>query len=100
MLQHSFDTASGKGAIHMVPVWAGASGLVLGQVKGDDKSSEITALPLLLKMLDLGGSVVTVDAMGCQKAVAAQVREPKADCVLALKQNHPRLHDEVQRLFA
>ena len=76
MLRHSFDTASGKAAIYMVSAWAGASGLVLGQVKVDDKSNEITALPLLLKMLDLSGAVVTVDAMGCQKAIAAQVREP------------------------
>jgi len=100
MLRHSFDAASGKGAIYMVSAWAGASGLVLGQIKVDDKSNEITALPLLLKMLDLSGSIVTVDAMGCQKAIAAQVQEQGGDYVLALKDNHPRLHDEVQRLFA
>lgn len=100
MLRHSFDTASGRGAIYMVSAWAGASGLVLGQVKVDDKSNEITALPLLLKMLDLCGSIVTVDAMGCQKTIAAQVREQEGDYVLALKDNHPRLHDEVRRLFA
>jgi predicted transposase YbfD/YdcC len=59
MLRHSFDTASGKGAIHMVSAWAGSSGLVLGQVKVDAKSNEITALPILLAMLDLSVSVVT-----------------------------------------
>lgn len=100
MLRHSFDTASGKAAIYMVSAWAGASGLVLGQVKVEGKSNEITALPLLLTMLDLSGAVVTVDAMGCQKAIAAQVQKQGGDYVLALKDNHPRLHDEVRRLFA
>lgn len=99
-LRHSFDTASGKGAIHMVSAWAGSSGLVLGQVKVDAKSNEITALPLLLALLDLSGSVVTVDAMGCQKAIARQITEQEGDYVLALKDNHPLLHDEVRRLFA
>ncbi len=84
----------------MVSAWAGSSGLVLGQVKVEDKSNAITALPVLLKMLDLSGAIVTVDAMGCQKAIAAQVTEQEGDYVLALKDNHPRLHDEVQRLFA
>ncbi len=100
MLRHSFDTASGKAAIYMVSAWAGSSGLVLGQVKVEDKSNEITALPVLLKMLDLSGCIVTTDAMGCQKAIAAQVTEQEGDYVLALKDNHPRLHEEVQRLFA
>ena len=99
-LRHSFDTASGKGAIHMVSAWASSSRLVLGQVKVDAKSNEITALPLLLEMLDLSGSIVTADAMGCQKAVAAQITQQGGDYVLALKDNHPRLHDEVRRLFA
>ncbi len=98
-LRHSFDTASGKGAIHMVSAWASDSRLVLGQVKVDAKSNEITALPLLLKMLDISGSIVTADAMGCQKAIAQQIREQEGDYVLALKDNHPRLHDEVRRLF-
>ncbi len=99
-LRHSFDTASGKGAIHMVSAWASDSRLVLGQVKVDAKSNEITALPVLLKMLDISGSVVTADAMGCQKAIAQQITEQGGDYVLALKDNHPRLHDEVRRLFA
>ena len=100
MLRHSFDTASGKGAIHLVSAWAGASGLVLGQVKVDAKSNEITALPRLLQLLDLSGSVVTVDAMGCQRAIAQQITAQKGEYVLALKDNHPLLHDEVRRLFA
>jgi len=99
-LRHSFDTASGKGAIHMVSAWASDSGLVLGQVKVDAKSNEITALPKLLAMLDLAGCVITADAMGCQKAVAQQVVKQGGDYVLALKDNHPLLHDEVRRLFA
>ena len=84
----------------MVSAWAGTSGLVLGQVKVDAKSNEITALPRLLQLLDLSGSVVTVDAMGCQKAIAPQITEQDGEYVLALKDNHARLHDEVRRLFA
>ena len=99
-LRHSFDTASGKGAIHMVSAWAGSSGLVLGQVKVEAKSNEITALPKLLALLDLAGCVVTTDAMGCQKAIARQITEQGGEYVLALKDNHPLLHDEVRRLFA
>jgi predicted transposase YbfD/YdcC len=99
-LRHSFDAASGKGAIHMVSAWASESRLVLGQVKVDAKSNEITALPLLLAKLDLSGAIVTTDAMGCQKAIAAQITGQGGDYVLALKDNHPRLHDEVRRLFA
>ena len=100
MLRHSFDAASGKGAIHMVSAWASGSGLVLGQVKVDDKSNEITALPRLLDMLEISGCIVTADAMGCQKSIVAQVQEQGGDYVLALKDNHARLHKEVQRLFA
>lgn len=96
-LRHSFDTASGKGAIHMVSAWAGSNGLVLGQVKVEAKSNEITALPLLLELLllellDLSGSVVTADAMGCQKTIAKQITEQGGNYVLALKDNHPLLH--------
>ncbi len=83
----------------MVSAWASESRLVLGQVKVDAKSNEITALPVLLKMLDISGSVVTADARGCQKAIAQQITEQGGDYVLALKDNHPRLHDEVRRLF-
>lgn len=105
MLRHSFDAASGRGAIHMVSAWAGRSGagrsgLVLGQVKVEAKSNEITALPVLLEMLDLTGAIITADAMGCQKAIARQITARGGDYVLALKDNHPLLHDEVRRLFA
>jgi len=90
----------GNPPIHMVSAWASESRLVLGQVKVDAKGNEITALPLLLETLGLSGSIVTADAMGCQKAIAKQITEQGGDYVLALKDNHPRLHDEVRRLFA
>jgi hypothetical protein len=66
-LRHSFDQATATAAMHMVSAWASATRLVLGQLKVDEKSNEITALPELLRLLDLQGAVVTIDAMGCQK---------------------------------
>ena len=98
-LRHSFDTASGKGAIHMVSAWAASRRLVLGQVKVDDKSNEITALAALLSLLCITGCVVTIDAIGCQKQIAQHIIAQEGDYVLALKDNHPKLHDEVRRLF-
>jgi predicted transposase YbfD/YdcC len=94
-LRHSFDRAAAKAAIHMVSAWANSNRLVLGQVKVDDKSNEITAIPQLLKMLDLTGATVTIDAMGCQKEIAKVISEQGADYVLALKKNHSTLYDEV-----
>ncbi len=98
-LRHSFDTATGQAAIHMVNAWATQSGLALGQVKVDGKSNEITALPGLIKLLELAGCVVTADAMGCQKKVARQIIEQKGDYVLALKGNQESLHDDVRKCF-
>ncbi len=80
-LRHSFDRAASKTAIHMVSAWANANRLVLGQVKVDDKSNEITAIPKLMKMLDLKGSTVTIDAMGCQKEIAKVITDQEADYV-------------------
>jgi len=97
-LRHSFDRAAAKAAIHMVSAWASSNRLVLGQVKVDAKSDEITAIPKLLKMLDLTGATVTIDAMGCQKEIAQVITEQGADYVLALKKNHSTLYDDV-RLF-
>ena len=94
-LRHSFDRASSKAAIHMVSAWANRNRLVLAQVKVDDKSNEITAIPKLLKMLDLPGATVTIDAMGCQKEIAQVITEQGADYVLALKKNHSTLYDDV-----
>ena len=98
-LRHSFDRASSKTAIHMVSAWANANRLVLGQVKVDDKSNEITAIPKLIKMLDLAGATVTIDAMGCQKEIAKVITDQEADYVLALKENHPTLYDDVTLFF-
>ncbi len=97
-LRHSFDRAASKAAIHMVSAWASANRLVWGQVKVDDKSNDITAIPKLLKMLDLSGATVTIDAMGCQKEIAKVITEQGADYVLALKKNHSTLYEDV-RLF-
>src|SRR4051794_17464731 len=99
-LRGSHDRAAGKGALHLVSAWATASGLVLGQVATDAKSNEITAIPTLLRLLALEGATVTIDAMGCQTAIAAQIVEQGADYVLALKDNHRKLHDRVRRIFA
>jgi predicted transposase YbfD/YdcC len=98
-LRRSCDQAASKGAIHMVSAWANANRLVLGQRKVEDKSHEITAIPPLLRMLELEGAIVTIDAMGCQKEIAKTITEQGADYVLALKDNHPTLHSEVQLLF-
>lgn len=97
-VRKSFDTANGKSAIHMVSAWATNARLVLGQVKVDNKSNEITAIPELLDLLDISGCLVTIDAMGCQKAIAAKIREKGGDYVLALKDNQPNLNEDV-RLF-
>ena len=94
-LRHSFDRAASKAAIHMVSAWANRNRLVLGQVKVEDKSNEITAIPQLLKMLDVTGATVTIDAMGCQKAIAQVITEQGADYVLALKKNHSTLYEDV-----
>ena len=98
-LRHSFDRAASNTAIHMVSAWANANRLVLGQVKVDDKSNEITAIPKLIKMLDLAGATVTIDAMGCQKEIAKVITDQEADYVLALKENHPTLYDDVTLFF-
>ncbi len=95
----SRDTASGAGPIQMVSAWAQANQLVLGQVKVDNKSNEITAIPALLKLLDLSGCVVTIDAMGCQTEIAQTIVDADADYVLALKGNHLTIHQDVITTF-
>jgi predicted transposase YbfD/YdcC len=94
-LRHSFDQATSTAAIHMVSAWASANRLVLGQLKVDEKSNEITAIPKLLHLLDIKGAVVTIDAMGCQREIAKTITEREADYVLALKDNHPTLSEAV-----
>jgi predicted transposase YbfD/YdcC len=98
-LRRSHDKTLGKGAIVMVSAWASANRLVLGQVKVDAKSNEIKAVPELLRALDISGCIITTDAMGCQKEIASLVIEGDGDYVLALKDNHPVLSEDVQLLF-
>ena len=98
-LRHSFDRASKKSAIHMVSAWAASSGLVFGQVKVDDKSNEITAIPKLLDVVDVKGNIVTIDAMGCQKEIAEKIVEKEGDFVLSLKGNQGNLHEGVKLIF-
>jgi predicted transposase YbfD/YdcC len=93
--RRSHNRKKGLGALHSVSVWASEFGLSLGQVACDDKSNEITAIPELLKLVDIQGAIITIDAMGTQKAIAAQIVEQKADYVLALKGNQETLHDAV-----
>jgi len=94
-LRRSFDRAKGKSALHLVHAWASANHLLLGQVAVDEKSNEITAIPKLLKMLEITGAIVTIDAMGCQKEVARTIRGRQADYLLALKGNHEHLFEQV-----
>jgi predicted transposase YbfD/YdcC len=98
-LRHSFDQATATAAIHMVSAWASANRLVLGQLKVEEKSNEITAMPTLLRLLDITGAVVTMDAMGCQKEIAKTMTEQGADYVWALKDNHPTLSEAVTLLL-
>lgn len=98
-LRRSFDAASSKAAIHMVSAWASANHISLGQVVVDEKSNEITAIPKLLEMLELSGSLVTIDAMGCQTEIADQIVAADADYCLAVKGNQPTLHQGIIDFF-
>jgi predicted transposase YbfD/YdcC len=98
-LRRSFDKGRAKRAIHLVSAWATANGVVLGQRKVDAKSNEITAIPELLDLLALKGGIVTIDAMGCQRAIAQKIIEQGADYVLALKGTQPTVEQAVARFF-
>ena len=98
-MRRSYDRKKNKKAIHLVSAWSSANQLVLGQVKTDDKSNEITAIPELLKVLELKGCIVTIDAMGCQRAIAKQIVEAGGDYVLALKGNQGTLSKQVEHTF-
>lgn len=98
-LRRSHDKSNGKAAIHMVSAWACVNGLVLGQVKTEEKSNEITAIPQLLNTLEIKGCIVTIDAMGCQKAIGETIIEKGGDYVFSLKGNHSNLHDDVKAYF-
>lgn len=98
-IRRSLDTAGNQAAIHMVSAWCQANHMVLGQLATDAKSNEITAIPKLLKLLDLDQAVVTIDAAGCQKKIARQIVDQGGDYVLQLKGNQGGLHKETAELF-
>lgn len=98
-MRRSHDRPNGLGAMHCVSVWAGEYGLSLGQLARGEKSNEITAVPELLRLVDIKGAIITIDAMGTQKAIAGQVVESGGDYVLALKGNQPALHQAVVAIF-
>jgi predicted transposase YbfD/YdcC len=99
VLRGSREAVLGKAGIDMVSAWATANHLVLGQVKVEDKSNEITAIPKLLHMLELAGCIVTIDAIGCQREIAEAIVELAADYVLAVKENQGHLYEDVKGLF-
>jgi len=99
-LRRSRDGSLGKAAIEMVSAWAAANHLTLGQCKVDEQSNEITAIPELLRILELSGCIVTIDAIGCQTEIAQAIRAKAADYVLALKENQGTLYRDVVELFA
>lgn len=98
-LRHSFDRSADKAAIHMVSAWASENGLVLGQVKVDEKSNEITAIPKLLEILEISGCIVTIDAMGCQKEITKKIIDKDADYVISLKGNQGSLEEQAIEFF-
>lgn len=97
--RRSHDSASGKGALHLVSAWASEAGLALGQVATDQKSNEITAIPKLLAMLDIKGCLVTIDAMGCQRKIARNILDAGADYLLNVKGNQERLEEDIAEEF-
>ena len=97
--RRSHDAAHELGALHLVSAWASEEGIALGQVATASKSNEITAIPVLLEQIDLSDTIVTIDAMGCQKEIVEQVVEGGGDCIIAVKENQPKLHAAIQAFF-
>ncbi len=95
----SHDAANHLGPLHIVSAWASEEGVALGQVATEEKSNEITAIPQLLEQIDLKNTLITIDAMGCQKDIVQQIVEGKGDCVLAVKDNQPKLKAAVESFF-
>lgn len=95
----SSDKINNQSAIHMVSAWCEANQLVLGQIKTEEKSNEITAIPKLLKLLDITKSIVTIDAMGCQRNIADQIIKQEAEYILAVKGNQGSLHESIKKAF-
>lgn len=98
-LRRSYQHGGRKGAIHMISAFSANQHLVLGQRHVSDKSNEITAIPELLELLAIKGAIVTIDAMGCQRKIAAKIIAKKADYLLALKGNQNTLHDDISAYF-
>ena len=98
-LRRSHDQAAGKKALHLVSAWAVENRLVLAQLATAEKSNEITAIPVLLRQLALAGCIVTIDAMGTQTKIAAQIIKQEGEYALALKENQENLYEEVQATF-
>ena len=99
-VRRSFDKASQRGCVHLVNAWVAENRCVLGQVACEEKSNEITAIPQLLEMIALKGCIVTLDAMGCQKAIVEKIVEREADYIVALKGNQETLHEAAKVAFA
>ena len=95
----SHDLAKDLGPLHIVSAWASEEGVALGQVATDAKSNEITAIPKLLEQIELAGTLITIDAMGCQKEIVEQVVTGGGDCVIAVKDDQPKLLAEIQRII-
>lgn len=98
-VRHSFDRATGKKALHVVSAWVADNRLTLGQIATEEKSNEITAIPKLLELLDIRGATITVDAMGCQRDIAAKIIDQGADYIMGLKGNQGTAHKEVEAFF-
>ena len=98
-VRRSHDRTIGKDAIHMVNAWAHHNGIALGQLKTEEKSNEITAIPELLELLNVSGCIVTIDAMGCQKKIAQAIRDQGADYFLRVKDNQEHLHQMIKTWF-
>lgn len=98
-LRGSYDREKGIKALHLVTAWVAQQNLTLGQIKVEDHSNEITAIPALLELIDIQGAIVTIDAMGTQTEIVRLIRQKKADYVLTLKSNHPTLHSQVKNWF-
>ncbi len=98
-LRGSYDREGGLKALHLVTAWVAEQNLTLGQIKVEDHSNEITAIPALLELIDIQGAIITIDAMGTQTEIVRLIRAKKADYVLALKTNHPTLHQQVKNWF-
>ena len=98
-LRGSYDREQGIKALHLVTAWVAEQNLTLGQIKVEDHSNEITAIPALLELIDIQGAIITIDAMGTQTEIVRLIRAKQADYVLALKTNHPTLHAQVKKWF-